>query len=307
MKPIVSVIMPFLNAERYLAEAVESVRSQTLTEWELLMIDDGSQDGSAVIAAKFSHADPERIYLLGHPYRRSQGPAAVRNSGLVRAAGEFIAFLDADDLFLPEKLASEVAVLTAVREAAMLYGPTYWWWESGAHADYLEDLGVATEYVHAPPDLVRQVILRKGGVPPCTCGVLIRRDAIIAVGGFEPGFLLYEDQVLWIKLFLRYPVYVSSHCHARYRQHDASTSEAAKQAGEYHRWKPHPAQLDFLQWMESHVATSGIADSRLTKAIQSAFAPYRRPFRWRISRVPRMIAGDLLRKLMLQLNRLSKS
>jgi glycosyltransferase involved in cell wall biosynthesis len=298
MSPIVSVVMPFFNAERYLADAIESVRAQTLAEWELLLVDDGSVDGSRAISEKFVRAEPKRIKLIVHPQGGNHGPAIARNLGIVHAAGEFIAFLDADDLFLPGKLASEVAILSSTREAAMLYSPTHWWWENGLHADYIENLGVAAERIHGPPDLVRRVLLRKEGAPPCTCGVLIRREAIVAVGSFEPRFLLYEDQTLWVKLFLRYPVYVSSHCHARYRQHSASTSEAAKRTGEYHRWKPHQAHLAFLQWMESYVVTNGVVDAHLKKAIDLAFAPYQYPLLWRASRLPRRIVGSLRRKVM---------
>src|SRR5262249_37852775 len=112
MKPVVSVIMPFFNAERHMADAIESVLAQTLTEWELLLIDDRSQDTSTSIATKVLHFEPQRIKLLRHPRNQNHGPAAARNLGLTHATGEFIAFLDADDLFMPEKLASETLALT---------------------------------------------------------------------------------------------------------------------------------------------------------------------------------------------------
>jgi peptidoglycan/xylan/chitin deacetylase (PgdA/CDA1 family) len=99
----------------------------------------------------------------------------------------------------------------------------------------------------------------------------------LSVGGFEDSFRLYEDQSLWAKLFLRFPVYVSPLCLARYRQHEASSSSAAQRAGEYHPTRPHPAGLAFLEWLEGHVRKSGRAEPEMMRAFRWAFYPYRHP------------------------------
>ncbi|WP_424934653.1 glycosyltransferase family 2 protein [Amaricoccus macauensis] len=99
--PVVSVITPVWNAERTLEETVRSVRTQSFTDWELLLIDDGSNDGSRALAEELARDDP-RLRLLG--WEENRGAAAARNAGIAAARGRFVAFLDADDLWRPEKL-----------------------------------------------------------------------------------------------------------------------------------------------------------------------------------------------------------
>ena len=275
-----SVIVPFLDEERYLGQALGSVLAQTLDAWEVLLVDDGSTDASVEIAASFTEAHGDRARLLRHPGGRRRGPAAARNLGITEARGAYLAFLDADDLFAPEKLARESALLEGA-EAAMLYGPTRWTYENSSKRDRVEWLGVPAGRVYPPPELLRRVLLLQEGHIPCTCGVLIRREAALSVGGFEEGFRLYEDQSLWAKVFLRFPAYVSSHCHARYRQHEASSSSAAERAGEYHPTRPHPAGLAFFQWLQGYVRASGRAEPELMRAFRWALYPYRHPWQAR--------------------------
>jgi glycosyltransferase involved in cell wall biosynthesis len=276
VKPLVSVIVPFLDEERYLGQALGSVLAQTLDAWEVLLVDDGSTDASVEIAASFTEAHADRARLLRHPGGRRRGPAAARNLGITEARGAYLAFLDADDLFAPEKLARKSALLEGM-DAAMLYGPTRWSYEGSSRRDEVEWPGVPAGRVYPPPELLRRILLSQEGHIPCTCGVLIRREAALSVGGFEEGFRLYEDQSLWAKLFLRFPVYVSPLCQARYRQHEASSSSAAQRAGEYHPTRPHPAGLAFLEWLQGYVREAGRAEPEMMRAFRWAFYPYRHP------------------------------
>ena len=93
----VSVIVCFLNEERFLAEAVQSVLGQTFADWELLLVDDGSCDASSVIARQLAATDPGRFDYIEHADHRNLGLSASRNAGIRRARGRYIAFLDADD------------------------------------------------------------------------------------------------------------------------------------------------------------------------------------------------------------------
>jgi teichuronic acid biosynthesis glycosyltransferase TuaG len=108
--PLVSVITPVYNAARWLPETIASVQAQTLTDWEHILVDDGSTDESVALVQEFADKDP-RIHLLQMPY--NAGPAAARKRALDAAQGRFIAFLDADDLWLPEKLARCIDFMTA--------------------------------------------------------------------------------------------------------------------------------------------------------------------------------------------------
>ena len=120
----VSIVTPFLNAERFLAESVESVLAQTRDDWELLLVDDGSSDRSRAIACAYAARYPDRIHVLSHPENRHRGASASRNVGTARAVGEYIAYLDADDVYLPGKLAHQVPLLDAHPEVGIVYAAT---------------------------------------------------------------------------------------------------------------------------------------------------------------------------------------
>lgn len=106
--PLVSVIMPLYNSERHVREAIESVQAQTLGSWELCITDDCSTDSSAAIVTELSNSDP-RIRLFRQ--ERNQGAAVARNVSLENARGRFIAYLDADDVWAPEKLECQTAFM----------------------------------------------------------------------------------------------------------------------------------------------------------------------------------------------------
>jgi GT2 family glycosyltransferase len=286
----VSIVTPFLDQERFLADAIDSVRAQTMPHWELLLIDDGSRDSSGRIATAYAAADPERIRLLRHPDGHTHGAAASRNLGVAEASGEYIGFLDADDVYEQDKIETEIALLRATPDAAMLYAPTTWWFPGSEVPLRAEKPGVATGRIHHPPSLLIELLLRHRGNVPCTCAVLIQRSAVLAVGGFEEDFHLYEDQTLWAKLFLRYPVFVSPRPTARYRQHTASASATALRTGEYHPWRMHAAEKRFYRWLRSHVDATGVNDPALIRELERALAPYERK-----SAAGRRWARDLFR------------
>lgn len=271
--PVVSVIMPVLNGERFIGAAIASVQAQTFRDWELVVIDDGSTDASAEIVEEALRDDP-RIRLVDNRGGPVHGAAAARNLGMRRAEGELIAFLDADDLYEPGKLADEVALLASHPEAAMVYGPALWWRDGDDSWSWREPMRREAGKLHRPTLLLRKVIVSGDWQVPCTCCVLIRRAAIDRVGGFDERFRLYEDQTLWAKLFMLLPVYVHDRCHARYRQHAGSTSAAAAKAGEYAQHANHSARGDFLAWVDAYCRDAEIDDTRLHRAIRVARSPY---------------------------------
>ena len=268
----VSVVVPFLNAARYLPEAIASMQNQTYRDWEMVLIDDGSTDGSAGIVARAASADPRirQLRRLGAP----SSAAAARNLGILEARGEFIAFLDADDVYEPNNLQSRLQAFEAHPEVMMVYGPTRWWHPGAEHRDWTEGMRREAGRVHNPPELLNRVVLMQLGHVPCTCGVMIRRRALDVTGGFDEVFHLYEDQTLWVKLMVRFPIYVTSVVGARYRQHEDSVTAHSQRAGVYVRTRPHLARIAFLTWVQDYVRTSGPGDISVDRALRLALAPY---------------------------------
>lgn len=252
--PRVSVIVPVLNAGAYLGEAIESIMSQSFQDWELIIVDDGSTDDSPAVAQSYREKDA-RIVLLP-PDKDRRGAAAARNRGIAASRGEFITFLDADDLYLPAKLAHDIAALDADPEAGWVYSASRRFHQDAPDRYRSEMLGLRLDRRYQPPELLCRIILEERGDVPATCGVMIRRKALEEVGGFEERFALYEDQSLWVKLMMRYPVRVISGCNASYRQHAGSTSTAAAASGLYHRYKAHPARDAFLEWVGDYAAAN---------------------------------------------------
>jgi len=304
--PIVSVVLPFLDTEAFLADAIASVRAQTWPDWELVLIDDGSSDGSRVIAEAAARDDP-RVRVLTRPEGIRGGAAAARNIGIRHAHGEFIAFLDADDLYEPHQLATLVHAFEQHAKVVMVYAPTRWWHPGAEARDWTEHVRGLGGRVHRPPRLFSRVLLLQRGHVPCTCGVMVRRTALGEVGGFEESFELYEDQTLWAKLMLRFPVYVEQRPGARYRQHDGSTTARSERSGAYDRMRAHAARPAFLAWAQQCARAHHVTDASVERAFRIAFAPYedhRVPLTWRdrglvaalhTDRLARMVVRRLLR------------
>ena len=222
----VTAIIIVLNGEAYLEEAVESVLGQQFEDWELLIVDDGSSDGTLDIARRFAAADG-RIRILQHTDCRTHGMSQTRNLGLSQASGEYIAFLDADDVWLPHKLLEQVEILDSTREAAIVYGRSLIWHARNERKDFLYPLGVPPNELYRPPRLFVQ-LLENVHQTPTTCNAMIRRAIAIGVGGFDPQFpCMFEDQVFFAKLLALCPTYVSDRIWAKYRQHADSASARA--------------------------------------------------------------------------------
>jgi len=231
--PRVSVIIAFLNPGPYLAEAIDSVVAQTLTDWELLIVDDGSSDESSLIAKQWAQRMPHQVRYLEHPGHANLGPGASRNHGMRAASGDYIAFLDADDTYLPDRLAAHVSILDALPSVDMVQSDHIYWycWEDRKGRRQEEEcrrppLFIGDAMIHAPDGLSLLF-----GVPDAftaTCSVTVRRTAALELGGFEDQFRsLYEDQVFLTKVYAHKVVYALQGYHAKYRLHAEGTLSAA--------------------------------------------------------------------------------
>lgn len=270
--PLVSVIIPFLNTEKFIQEAIESVFAQTYDNWELLLVDDGSTDVSTKIALRYAEQYPEKVFYLEHEGHQNRGKSASRYLGIRHAKGKYIAFLDADDVWLPHKLEQQVVILDSQPEAAMVYGLSQWWYSwtgnpEDMQRDFVHELGLEPNMLVKPPTLLTFFFLRQEAAIPNPSSILVRREVIERVGGFEEAFRgiydVYEDQAFYAKICLKLPVFVVSECWDRYRQHpDSSCSVAQKTGQEY------SARLFFLNWLAAYLSEQGVKDTEIWRAIQ---------------------------------------
>jgi glycosyltransferase involved in cell wall biosynthesis len=275
--PSVSVVTCFLNAHAHLTDAIASVRDQVDADWELILVDDGSTDGSTTVAEEAAERDPARIRYFEHEGHANLGKSSSRNVGLRHARGRHVVFLDADDVLLPHKLSHQAALLDANPHADALYGRTlYWDGRAGSPpSGKLSRIGVSWSRVHEPPELFVEFIAHPG-IVPCLCALMARRKMLAAVGGFDEAIQdLYEDQVLLAKVALHASVYVDLRCGEKYRQHADSSSSRAIAAGAYHPWRPNPARRSFLEWVAGYVGDHPAAASpRVEQALARARRPY---------------------------------
>jgi teichuronic acid biosynthesis glycosyltransferase TuaG len=186
VSPRVSVVVPVWNAAATLAETIASVQAQTAPDWEMLLVDDGSRDGSRALAEAAAAADP-RLRVVG--WRDNRGAAAARNAGIRAARGRFIAFLDADDLWRPEKLAVQLAALEA---GAPFVFSSY---------RRIDAAGRPLGIVRAPARISYRELLR-GNAIGCLTAIYDRE----ALGRVEmPDLRRRQDFGLWLLLLERTP------------------------------------------------------------------------------------------------------
>lgn len=255
----IGIVIPVHNGERFLRDTVESVLAQVVTDWELILVDAGSTDGSSVLIESFAARDP-RIRVL---YRPNGGVATARNAGLhaLGSTCEFVIFLDHDDTWYPESLATLRRLLVKDSKACAAQGTNR----------RIDAAG------HPEPRSTRDALLqqRRGFVGarliswpserPTTFGalafmnpivtpgqVLIRRSALLTVGSFDPSVAPADDWDLWLRLAqVGYLAYTDTAV-LRYRVHDANVSarlELMESAGQAVRRK--------------HALSSGLGGTRL--------------------------------------------
>jgi glycosyltransferase involved in cell wall biosynthesis len=258
--------MTVWNCEAFLAEAIDSVLAQTTSEaWELIVVDDGSTDSSLEIATAYAAKYARCVRVLRHPAGKNRGISASRNLAIQHARGEFIAFLDADDVLLPHHFEAQLRALRKHPEAAMVYGAAERWTDTAVPYDPLQSRQTWWGQNYTPPMVppgatagllkhgtLLRWFLEDESMVPCICTVLVRREAVMAVKGFENLFRgLYDDQVFHAKLSLGYLIYANNECVARYRQHGYSCCAG----GRADIQKQQTARAAFREWLLSYASS----------------------------------------------------
>lgn len=279
-----------MNAERYFAEAIESVLAQDFDGFELLLVDDGSSDSSSGMARDYAARLPGKVRYLEHPNHVNKGMSASRNAGLSAASAPYVAFIDADDRWRSGKLSEQLAIFEREPDAAMLCGRVNYWssWRGGA--DRLVQTGHVRDGLSRPPDTLLRIYPLGTADAPCPSDVMVRRSAIDAVGRFDEAFTgYYEDIAFFAKIFADWPVWFSTSVWLDYRQHEGSTTLSIE-PDERRR-----IRRAFLERFSAYVEQRPVAErARIDRAIAANV--------WELDHP---LAGRLLRSARTRLSRLT--
>ena len=262
--PTVSVLLPVYNSERYVREAVESVLAQTLADFELIAVDDGSTDGSLEILQAFAARDP-RIRLISRP---NTGIAVALNDAIAVARGEFLARMDADDVSMPTRFQLQVDYLRAHPDVVLL----------GSRVLLVEPYGTPvyeTDHALDHEAIDRELLLGVGWavVHPVA---MMRADAVRATGAYRADRVPIEDLDLFLRLteigraanlpdiLLHYRQHLRSANHMRFQEQEDKKRACVADAYARRRltlsdtWRPPPRtrmseQVELSQWAWSAI------------------------------------------------------
>ena len=185
-RPLVSIVIPTFNRLRFLGEALDSVAAQTLRDFEVIVVDDGSTEPVAEAVA----GHPTKPRVIRQP---RQGPGAARNRGIAEASADIIAFLDSDDLWQPTKLDRFISAFGAYPDTSIFYGPMQPILATGepvagrtkpCHAGWITEALFCSSFVHVPT-------------------VVCRRELLTREGGFDPALPVCEDYNLWLRMSVK--------------------------------------------------------------------------------------------------------
>lgn len=283
---LVSIVIPIYNAGRYLDEAIQSVFAQTYRNWELILVDDGSTDGSSELARQYAARYSEKMRYVIHEGRANRGQSASRNLGIRTGSGDLIAFLDQDDVWFSDKLAKQVQILREHPEAGLVYGQARVWrsWSESVALAWGPDYNIVPNLPLdsvVPPSLVLLCFLRHEEFTPFPSATLVRRAEIERSGGFEDEYRgIHEDQVFFAKLCTKSSAYVCKETVCLFRVRPDSASHAALAEGR-HRTE----RCRFLEWLTHYLSDRVPRDSELWRELQIQRRPYTHPTLYKITPV----------------------
>lgn len=206
---MVSVIMPAFNTEKYISQAIESVLDQTYQDVELIIVNDGSTDMTEKVIQKY-------LNRISYIFQTNKGIAAARNIGIRASRGEYIAFLDSDDIWLPEKLKLQVNYLSTHLDTDLVYAD-YATFDNGG---ILEENFAFARQVPRPIGYIFQELLLKCLI--FTSTVMLKRKVLEKTGLFDERFLIGEDYDLWLRISAEHKIGYITEVVSKYRRHPSS-------------------------------------------------------------------------------------
>lgn len=210
LRPAVTVILPTFNRLQYLRTAVDSVFAQTYDDWELIVADDGSEEETRAYLSSLAAQPRVRVLWLAH----TANPGAARNAALREARGDYIAFLDSDDLWMPQKLELQLAALRACPSRQWSYTAIIHINQAGEQI-YAE---LSPRYVYYEGKVFEHLLTSKAGIALPT--VIVSRQLLQRVGGFDERQQQQEDYHLWLRLAMLCEISVLKRPLAGVRHHN---------------------------------------------------------------------------------------
>jgi glycosyltransferase involved in cell wall biosynthesis len=240
MSPAVSIVLPTFNRLQFLRAAVDSVFSQTLADWELIIADDGSDSETLAFLAQLESAPRVKLLKLAH----TGNPGAVRNAALREARGQYVAFLDSDDVWMPTKLAAQLAAHAAFAERRWSY--TALARVDAAGAPMRDGLGL--NWAPHEGDIFEPLLTLAAAV--ATPSVMVERRLLEDTGGFDEQQPYFEDYDLWLRLSLRSDVILVNLPLVLVRNHGEHYSAD--------RIRVYEARFRLLNKVSSHANSAGL-------------------------------------------------
>lgn len=249
------MVVPLYNGGPYIESTLTSILGQSYRDYEILVVDDGSTDDGLLKVTMLSKTYPDRIRIFHHPDGGNHGIAASRNLGIKNAHGSLIAFIDQDDLWLPEKLARQVESLQRFPEAGMVYARASFIDQEGREKPLRGIHHAFGKGVPGKPHNMFRNLLMEDFVPNLT--VLVRKSCLERVGLHDEGPLYeFEDWLLWSKVAFFYKVTFIPEVLANWRIHDSNYSAKIFEMAKFSHAEEHCtiALFSFLM-KESNVRT----------------------------------------------------
>lgn len=298
-EPLVSIVLCFFNEKAFLDQAIQSVLLQRYHHWELKLVDDGSTDESSDIARCYAGRYPDKISYIDHPYHQNRGHSASRIAGIKECNGAFVAFLDADDVWLPGKLRAQIDLFQANPSVTVVMEASLYWnsWQDPEKHDVIIPVG-APEGIYRSPELMLRLYPLGKGAAPCPSGIMVRREVLRRCRFeelFRGIFQVYEDQAFLSKVYLKEVVYVSPVCNNKYRQRPSSLVSQVHASGNYHK-----VRSFFLYWFRDYLHAQPSRYRAVERLLRRAQMPYRAPVLYRIlvdtpERLKRLVNRALIR------------
>lgn len=207
--PVVSVIIPAYNSQRYIEETIQSVLNQIYTNFELIVVDDGSTDGQRDLIFKFCNSDSRVRYV----YQQNSGVSAARNTGFNHSTGRYVAFLDSDDVWLPDNLSTKLAKFET-GNFGLVHSDAYTMDELSENMSALMS--------GREGNLLHDMLLWTGTQIPGPSSILVKREVLLSIGLFDTNLSTSADHDFFLRVASRFKIGRVSKTTWKYRLHGAN-------------------------------------------------------------------------------------